>query len=466
MNIIEAARDPSLFARWFERGDWSAWFSFLAAIFGLPMDDDQRAIYQRCTGRTEPPSDESNETYLITGRRGGKSFITALIATYLACFYDYRPYLQPGERGTVLILASDRKQARVIFRYVRALIAEVPMLAGLLERETTESLDLTNGVSIEIATASYKSTRGYAVVSALMDEVGHWGLDGEKDPQEIINALLPGMATIPNAKLIALSSPFSKQGPLYDAYRQYYGIDDAPVLVWQSDTRTMNPTVPERVIEQAYNRDYAAAQAEFGGLFRDDLEQFIGRDILDHCTRPDPVEVPPISTNRYAAFVDPSGGSGQDSMTLSIAHREGEAVVIDMVREIRPPFSPADAVVEFVDVLKSYRCRKVTGDRYGGDWVREPFDKAGIEYVLADRPRSDLYRDVLPLINSGNVELPPMEKALRQFTNLQRRKSRTGKEQIDHPATTGAHDDLANAIAGAACVTAHTRRHVPISAWL
>lgn len=154
---------------------------------------------------------------LVIGRRGGKSFITALIAVYLAAFHEYRQHLQPGERGTVLILAADRKQARVIFRYARALIADVPMLAALLERETTEGLELSNGVNIEIATASYKSTRGYTVVAALLDEIAFWGIDGEKDATEIVNALQPGMATIPNSMLLALSSPYSKTGALYEA---------------------------------------------------------------------------------------------------------------------------------------------------------------------------------------------------------------------------------------------------------
>jgi hypothetical protein len=52
----------------------------------------------------------------------------------------------------------------------------------------------------------------------------------------------------------------------------------------------------------------------------------------------------------YRAFVDPAGGSGQDSMTVGIAHTEimtfeGKDMVIevlDCVREVRPPFNPDD----------------------------------------------------------------------------------------------------------------------------
>ena len=55
--------------------------------------------------------------------------------------------------------------------------------------------------------------------------------------------------------------------------------------------------------------------------------------------------------------------------------------------------------------LKNYRVRQVTGDRYGGEFVREAFQKYDIEYRLADMPKSDIYRELLPLLNAGRVEL-------------------------------------------------------------
>ena len=53
--------------------------------------------------------------------------------------------------------------------------------------------------------------------------------------------------------------------------------------------------------------------------------------------------------------------------TLAIAHAEGEVVVLDAVRERKPPFSPEHAVQEFAGLLKAYRVYTVEGDRYGGD---------------------------------------------------------------------------------------------------
>jgi hypothetical protein len=76
-----------------------------------------------------------------------------------------------------------------------------------------------------------------------------------------------------------------------------------------------------------------------------------------------------------------------------------------------------------------------------------PFRSAGITYEVAAKPKSDMYRDLLPLINSGKVELLDHSRLLAQLCNLERRTARSGKDSIDHAP--GGHDDIANAAAGA-----------------
>jgi hypothetical protein len=162
ITILDAVDDANLFAPWFrEQATWAAWRAFLAALFALKMSSEQLAIYQHCTGRSAPPTQPATEAWLVCGRRGGKSFILALCAVFLTCFFDYRRYLAPGERGTVLIIATNSKQAHVIFRYVRALLTHIPMLAKLLERETADAFDLSNGTTIEVAAPS---SAGAAIV--------------------------------------------------------------------------------------------------------------------------------------------------------------------------------------------------------------------------------------------------------------------------------------------------------------
>ncbi len=137
---------------------------------------------------------------------------------------------------------------------------------------------------------------------------------------------------------------------------------------------------------------------------------------------------------------------------MAIAHTEGKTQILDLIRERKPPFSPEQVTEEFAKIIRSYRCSKVYGDRYGGEWPREQFRKHGVNYEPSEKTKSDLYRDLLPLINSGAVDLLEHDRLVTQLTSLERRTARGGKDSIDHAP--GAHDDIANAVAGA-LVTAY-----------
>jgi hypothetical protein len=465
LTILDAIADDRLFAPWFrDKKTWAAWVAFLAALFGLPLTADQLAIYQRCTGRILPPTSPVAEGWLVCGRRAGKSFMLALIAVFLACFFNWRSYLAPGERGTVIVIATDRRQARVIFRYIRGLLTIVPMLARMIERETAESFDLNNGVTIEVGSASFKSVRGYTIVAALCDEMAFWPTDDSASPDyEILDALRPGMATIPGAMLLCASSPYARRGALWDAHRRHFAKDGDPIFVWQASTREMNPTVPQRVIDEATERDPASAAAEYGAQFRSDIESFVSREAVAACVAPGIRERPPVSGISYVAFVDPSGGS-TDSMTMAVGHRQDDVAVLDAVREIRPPFSPENVVIEFAASLKSYGVTRVKGDRYAGEWPRERFGEHGIKYEAAAKPKSDLYRDLLPAINSRQIDLLDDTRLVAQIVGLERRTARGGRDSIDHAP--GAHDDVANAVAGVVAILATPSGYDSTLAWV
>jgi hypothetical protein len=458
MNILEAARDPNLFGPWFRAKEtWQAWFAFIAVLFALPMTDEQLAICHKHTGRDDVPTEPCSEAWLIIGRRGGKSFIMALIAVFLACFHDYRPYLQPGERATVAVIAADRKQARVILRYVRGMLGLIAMLKQMIERETADGFDLTNSTTIEVGTASFRATRGYTYAAVLADEIAFWRTDDAANPDyEILDAIRPGMATIPGAMLICASSAYARRGALWDAFKRWYGKAGAP-LVWVATTREMNPTISQTVVDAALDRDRASASAEYLSQFRSDIEDFVSLDVVEACVSSGVRERGYERRHRYQAFVDPSGGSN-DAFTLAIGHVEDERAILDATREKKPPFSPEATVAEFAALLKVYGISSVTGDRYGGEFPRELFRKHGITYKLSDKVRSDLYRDLLPMLNSQSVDLLDVPHLVNQIVGLERRVSRGGRESIDHSPNANSHDDLANAVAGVASLLINRRK--------
>jgi hypothetical protein len=455
ITIIDAISDPDIFGAWFKDArTWAAWFAFLKVMFGLRLDDAELAIFRECTGRSAPSPAGYLEATLVIGRRGGKSLILALIAAFLAAFYDWSPFLTGGERGTIMIIATDRRQAATIFKYLRGMLG-IKLLAGMIRRETSDTIDLSNSITIEIQTANFRTIRGRTVVAALADELAFWMGDDSANPDsEIIGALKPAMATVPGALMLKASSPYSRRGVLWNDHRKHFGRDDSSVLIWQASTRTMNPSVPQSFIDSATEDDPSAAAAEYGAQFRSDVESFISREAIEAVTSPNTFERGYISGQRYYAFNDPSGGSS-DSMTLAIAHMEHrnseKVVIVDAIREVRAPFSPEAVVDEFATLLKIYGITAVRGDRYAGEWPRERFRVHGIDYEVSEKSKSDIYRDFLPMVNSRQVDLLDHPRLFGQLVSLERRTARGGRDSIDHPP--GAHDDIANSVAGVAVQT-------------
>jgi hypothetical protein len=205
--------------------------------------------------------------------------------------------------------------------------------------------------------------------------------------------------------------------------------------------------VSESYVAAHLAEDPERASAEYLAQFRSDLEAFVSREVIEACVG-DYFELSPEGGRSYYCHVDPAGGSGGDSFACAISHRDGNSVVVDLVRERRPPFMPSQVIEELIPLLKSYRIGKVTGDRWAGGFPPEAFRKGGIRYEAAKQTKSDFYRDALPLLNSGRIVLPKNDRLFNQLVSLERHVARGGHDVIDHPRDQ--HDDLANAAMGAA----------------
>jgi hypothetical protein len=341
-------------------------------------------------------------------------------------------------------------QPRVRFNegwyYIEAAFSGSPMLSTLVEGRVKDTLRLTNGIDIEVRAAHFRRIRGLTCIGVIASECAFWHTDDAANADaDILAAVRPTLATT-GGPLVLISTPYARRGELWTLYRQYFGAGGDPgILVVQGAATQFNPTLPQSVVDRALARDHAAASAEYLAQFRTDIESFVAREAVEACISWGTRERPPCGV-RYYGFCDPSGGSS-DSFTLAIGHRDGDAVIIDCLRERKPPFSPEAVVGEFAEVLKSYRVSKIAGDKYGGEWPREQFRKCGIVCEPAAKPKSDLYSALLPAINSGKIDLLDEPRSLSQLCCLERRTSRGGKDSTDHPPN--AHDDIANAIAGA-----------------
>ena len=436
LTVSAAIDDRHLLGTAFAGPSWDTWRAVLRAAEGLPLSPGQRELFYQVAER-DPPPGRVRELWVVAGRRCGKDSIASAIATAVA-LGDHRAHLRPGERASMLCLAVDRQQARIVNRYIKGYFSSKPLLRPLVKRETDEGLELENDVEIVISTNNFRSVRGRTIVCAIFDE-------------------LPGLVTLLGALLIGISSPYRRSGLLFERWSKNFGQASPDVLVVKGASTAFNPLLPHAFIDAELERDPEGAAAEWLGEWRSDLADFVDRAAIDAVVIPGRHELPPLAGVHYVGFCDPSGGSA-DAMTLAIAHAEDGIAILDCLRERRPPFSPEAVAAEFSELLKQYRCSRVTGDRYGGEWPREQFSKRNIKYEPAERSKSDIYRDVLPLVNSGKVELLDNTRLIAQLCSLERRTARGGRDTIDHPA--GAHDDIANAAAGALVMVGSRRRAI------
>jgi hypothetical protein len=253
------------------------------------------------------------------------------------------------------------------------------------------------------------------------------------------------MATIPNSRLLAISTPYSQAGAMYEQHKEFYGKDNDDVLVWQADSRTMNPTLSDVLIQRELERDPEGAQAEWLATFRTDVSSAFSPESLEACTIKGRTELPASPIIEYRAFCDPSGGKS-DSFTLAIGHKGDDKAIVDLVRGWPAPFNPKEVVSEIATVLKAYGVLNVTGDRFAAEWPVAEFREHGIGYTQCELNKSELYLAFVPVTNSSGVELPDDKQLFNQLRRLERKRGRAGRDSVDHPPRL--HDDAANSVAG------------------
>jgi hypothetical protein len=432
--------------------DWLPWRSFWKAVYALPMSDDELAIFRKHTRRESPPAEQGAEAWMVIGRGGGKTRNSALHAVYRAITFDPRGR---DDDFIIPLLASDRRQSRIALKYVRAFNA-LELVAPYVFRGTLrETCEYRTGVNIEVVTASKAAVRGYGSPSGNCDEVAWWeNEDDHVNPDsEVIAALRGSLGRVVGSVLVVLSNPAAPRGELYEAVESYYGKDDPDVLVWNADTLSMNPTYDTRAIARAFKKDPAVATSEFGSggfvTFRQARQACFDLDKVDAVIISGRRELPPAGGVKYYAFIDAaSGARNGDSMTLAIAHGDGGRAVLDLVREVEPPFSPGHVISEtFAPIIKEYGIREVRGDRYAVGFVAEFLELCGLTFVPSPHSKSELYAELLPVVNTALCELLDHPMLRTQLAALERRSVRGTRDSIDHPR--GGHDDVANVAAGA-----------------
>ena len=339
----------------------------------------------------------------------------------------------------------------------RVVLRRSPALRGLVSNCTASTLSLKSNIEISVRPASFRSSRGSTAIAVLCDEIAFWRSDESANPDLGNLESLAAVFGHDWRPVMRDLEPLRKKGELWKHYQKHFG-KPGSVLVANAASKIMNSTLTDDFLARQFEADPESARAEYGAEFRDGISIFLSREAVEECVSPGVLERPPISGLRYHGFVDTSGG-GSDAFTMAVSHLEDGVAILDCLREVKPPFSPESVVEEFCQVFASYGIGRIQGDAYGGDWPREQFRKRDVDYSLSGLVRSDLYRELLPLVNSRRVDLLDDKRLLAQLCSLERRTGR-GRDIIDHPRD--CHDDVANSAAGALVAAATVPKVQPV----
>ena len=464
-TLRDALDDPHLLGGLLDGPSWRYWRALLIGAMGEALDTEERALFREITARDAEPGRRVEELWAIFGRRAGKTRAMSVMSAYVAACCDWSGVLAPGETGILALFAATQRQAEIALSYVAAIFADRdrPLFHGMRVNETQDTVELDQdgtSIAIEVRPASFKTSRGISAIGIICDEIAFWssGENAANPDTEILNALRPSLGTT-GGMLFAISNPYARRGELWTTYRDHFGpAGDPAILVANAPTRTMNETYAQAIVDRALAKDRPAAAAEYLAEFRSDVEGFVSLDVVDRAVVPG-LEVRPPETleHRYFGFLDAAGGSGGDSITLGIAHAEGEAIILDRVEEVRPPFSPEDVAGQFAAVFRSYGIGSVTADKWGAEWVASPFRRHGITVEATAEAKAAIYLKLIPLLNSGRVALLDNARLRSQLVALERRAGPSGRDTVDHPR--GGHDDLVNAAAGAIVAAADSIEH-------
>jgi hypothetical protein len=425
--------------------------TFLKTFYGLELDEEELEFYRRATGRTNYLPREHKEVTAIVGRRGGKTTLASEIAIYEAIQY---PKLPRGARAYVIIVAPSLSQAQIAFDYIREGFNGSPTLKEFIDKPLTDEIRLRTGITIACYPCSYIAVRGISVVCAICDELAFWNHEetSANPENEVMAALRPAMATFRNAKLIKISTPFRKEGILWNDFQER---NNRQHLVWHASTQEMNPTISTDFFEEErhqhgdeyYKREYLAE-------FTDNIAGWMPRELLDRAIVRGQKEFPPVRGGTYVAAADP--GFMKSDFGFAVLHRsdDGHITVVYArrwtgTREI--PVDPEAVTREISEFLQRHGINTLVGDQHCYPVLRDYFQKLGItyrEFSFGTYTRASIFGNLGQLLGQQKITFVDEPELLRQFRSLERINLPNGNTDIRPPRSS--KDDMAIAVALAA----------------
>ncbi len=269
------------------------------------------------------PGKQRREMVLSVGRRSGKTLITSCIVAYetykLLLKGNPQKFYGSSQSNVVQLIsvATGTDQASLLYReasghfakcdYFRPYTANATMSYATFQTpydiETygpySENPKARYSINVTFKSCVAKGLRGGANILVALDEVAHFGEQGQASADEVYQAVEPSTRTFspkdPNnttkpigeneGRIIMISSPLGRQGLFYKQFMLGFGNNKAAdnLLCIQAPTWEVNPTVPAETFVASYLKDPNIFDTEFGAVFSDRSKGWIenASDLLD-----------------------------------------------------------------------------------------------------------------------------------------------------------------------------------------
>ena len=472
-DIIELATSPEYLDIRFEDGESLsvAQRAILKAIYGLPMERDERLAFLEMSEKREPRKGGYDDVALIMGRRASKTMLAALVGTYETVRLGpiIHRYLRPGQVARGVLMAQDQKAAREARGYIEGMLTTLhdkgyECLASTQgqERAVTGSLIKTCWpVEIGIYTASRRSMRGVTGLWYIGDEIAHWDTaeGSDNEDKEVIRSVLPSFATLSKLKpkKLLISSPLGKQGVLWETYEKRES--NPRTLVLKAPSWLVNPSLTQDYLDEQQEKDPEAYLREFGAEFSDAStgSAYLPAKIVDQCVERGRTSLPPQTGIEYVAWID--AAFSRDRFSFGVGHRsqdgQGAMAILDHMQHWTPArkkgkdLDPDEIIGEVAQIARAYRCDKIHGDQFSEALIHASFRRHGVAFVeqVASAPeKNDAYQNLRAAMRAGAVRLPDDPVTVRDLKGLIRKETKGGHVSISAPKRRGSYDDAATVV--------------------
>jgi hypothetical protein len=434
-----------------------AQMAVVKSVYGMHLSREEKEVFCQYTGRTRYPEKPFNDVIVLAGRRSGKSKLAAYLGLYEILEGKHEECLSPGEKGHVSCFSPTLRQSQQVIGYVKGAIGNNPALQSKIVKELSEEVFLSNRLVFGAYVSNSRSLRGFSIPCCVLDESCFFQVgEGPNADREIINAIRPGMSQFKNPRLLIISSPYVKNGQVWEDFQKFYGEDNAPVLIWRIPTRVMNTSISKEFLEKEQARDPDAFRREYEAEFIDSVSNFLPAQAVDNCVAKGCFGLSYNERFHYTAALD--AGFRHDAFVFAVAHRDGnDKIIFDRIEGWRGtrdrPVLMKDAVANIVRVLNEYQVFSISGDQYCSQPLREAFAAQGIgfnEVPFTSALKREIFSSLKDRIMSEEIELLDHPESVKELKSLELRRMPSGNVAIGAPQLPSYHDDYAVTIALAA----------------